>query len=375
MVPKISVPTIFPIARRISSILWVLFLAVISLKCQSIQYYNQAIDGEMDILRARQSISKLVDDPATPTPLRQKLLYILSVRAFAEKNLHLPVNDHYLSYVGLDRPYVVWNVFAAPEFSLTPKTWCFPIVGCVTYRGYFSKQDADRFGDSLKPKGFDVYIGGAIAYSTLGWFDDPVLSTFLNLGEADTAALIFHELAHSVLYVSDDTAFNESFATAVALEGLRRWQAAGSDPAGYEKWLRKRRQHRKFTDLVLKYRTRLQNLYESNLPLCEKRNQKAALFDQMRSEFADLKSDSSDMAAYDGWFKYPLNNAQLISVATYYDWVPAFNAILSEAGGDLQKFYQKCRQLAKKQPVERNRILQNYKGISDKNKSAGFAIE
>jgi len=375
MVPKISVPTIFPIARRISSILWALFLAATSLKCQSVQYYNQAIDGQMDILRARQSISKLVDDPATPPPLRQKLLFILSVRAFAEKNLHLPVNDHYLSYVGLDRPYVVWNVFAAPEFSLTPKTWCFPIVGCVAYRGYFSKPDADRFGDSLKQKGFDVYIGGAIAYSTLGWFDDPVLSTFLNLGEAETAALIFHELAHSVLYVSDDTAFNESFATAVALEGLRRWQAAGSDPAGYDKWLHKRRQHQKFTDLVLKYRTGLQNLYESNLPSGEKRNQKAALFDQMRSEFADLKSDSGDMAAYDDWFKYPLNNAQLISVATYYDWVPAFNAILSEAGGDLRKFYQQCRQLAKKQPAERNRILEDYKGISDKNKSAGFAIE
>jgi len=361
--------------RRILLILLALFLAVATLRCQSVQYYNQAIDGQMDILRSRQSISELIDNPATPSALRKKLLFILSVRAFAEKNLHLPVNHRYLSYVELDRPYVVWNVFAAPEFSLTPQTWCFPIVGCVTYRGYFSKQDATGFGDSLKQKGFDVYIGGAIAYSTLGWFDDPVLSTFLNLSEPEMAALIFHELAHSVLYVSDDTAFNESFATAVEQEGFRRWQAAANHPDAYQKWLRKHQQHRKFTALVAKYRTRLRDLYESNLPLNEKRNQKAALFTQMRSEFSDLKSDPGDMAAYDFWFKYPLNNAQLISVSTYHNWVPAFNRILAETGEDLQKFYQKCRQLAKKEPTERNRILENYKGTPDRIESTGFAID
>jgi predicted aminopeptidase len=365
----------FSTARRIWAILWVLFLAAASLQCQSIQYYNQAFDGQMDILRNRRSIAELVDDPNTPATLRQELLFIVSARAFAEKNLRLPVNDHYLSYVELDRPYVVWNVFATPEFSLKPQTWCFPIVGCVTYRGYFSEQDAYRFGDSLKQKGFDVYIGGAIAYSTLGWFDDPVLSTFLNLSEAETAALIFHELAHSVLYVSDDTAFNESFATSVEQEGFRRWQAAVNDPKGYERWFRKHQQRQKFTGLILKYRTRLQNLYESNLPLNAKRNQKAAFFSQMRSEFADLKSDPGDMAAYDYWFKYPLNNARLISVSTYYDWVPAFNKILSETGGDLEKFYQKCRQLAKKEPAERNRILQDYKDSSDKNESVCLAID
>jgi predicted aminopeptidase len=375
MVPKIRILTIFSMARRISSILLALFLAVASLRCQSIQYYNQAINGQMNILRSRQPISELVDDADTPATLRQKLLFILSVRAFAEKNLRLPANDHYLSYVELDRPYVVWNVFAAPEFSLMPKTWCFPIVGCVTYRGYFSEQDAYRFGDSLKQKGFDVYIGGAIAYSTLGWFDDSVLSTFLNLSEAETAALIFHELAHSVLYVSDDTAFNESFATAVEQEGFRRWQAAANNPRGHEKWLRKHQQRQKFIGLVSEYRTRLQNLYDSNLPLDKKRNHKAALFTQMRSEFADLKSDPGDMAAYDSWFKRPLNNAQIISVSTYYNWVPAFNKILSETGGDLEIFYQKCRQLAKKEPAERNRILEDYKDASDRSESAGFTID
>ena len=375
MLPKIRILPACSPARRISLILLSLLLAVASAQCQSIQYYAQAIDGQLNILRDRKSISELIREPATPETLRQKLLFILSVRDFAGKNLGLPVDDDYLSYVELDRPYVVWNVFAAPEFSLTPKTWCFPIVGCVTYRGYFSEQGADRFSDLLKQRGFDVYTGGAIAYSTLGWFDDPVLSTFLNLSEAETAALIFHELAHSILYVSDDTAFNESFATAVEQEGVRRWQAAANNPKGYEKWLHQQQQHKEFTGLVLRYRTRLQELYEGNLPLNEKRNQKAALFTQMRSEFAQLKSYHADMEAYDYWFNYPLNNAQLISVSTYYDWVPAFNRILSETGGNLEKFYQKCRQLAKKEPAERNRILQDYKSASEGNESVCSAID
>ncbi|MDH3879248.1 MAG: aminopeptidase, partial [Desulfobacterales bacterium] len=292
------------------------------LQCRSLPYYDQAINGQMEILRNKEPISDLVDNPETPAQLRKKLIFIQSVRDFAAKELHLPVNDHYLSYVALDRPYVVWNVVAAPQFSMTPKTWCFPIVGCVSYRGYFAEEDARRFGDSLKQEGYDVFIGGAIAYSTLGWFDDPVLSTFISLSEPGTAALIFHELAHGILYVKDDTAFNESFATAVEQEGLRRWQASVNDPKGYEKWLRHHRQRRKFTGLISRYRARLEALYERDMPLTAKRNQKAAVFSQMRTEFRDLRSDHGGMAAYDAWFNRPLNNAQLISVSTYHNWVP-----------------------------------------------------
>jgi predicted aminopeptidase len=346
--------------KRILKILLVLLITVTCLQCCSLPYYNQAINGQMEILRNRKPISDLVDNPETPAKLRKKLIFIQSVRDFAAKELHLPVNGHYLSYVALERPYVVWNVFAAPQFSLTPKTWCFPIVGCVSYRGYFDEVGARRFGDSMKQEGYDVFIGGAIAYSTLGWFDDPVLSTFVSLSEPDTAALIFHELAHGVLYIKDDTAFNESFATAVEQEGLRRWQVTADDPGGYEKWLRKQQRRHKFTSLVSKYRDRLKALYESDLPLSAKRKKKAVVFTQMNSEFRDLKSNYSDMAVYDAWFNYPLNNAQLISVATYHDWVPAFGKILSECGGNLEKFYEKCGQLAKKNPAERNRILEQY---------------
>ena len=346
--------------KRISKILFVLLFTAACFQCRSLPYYDQAINGQMEILRSREPISDLIEDPDTPATLRKKLIFIQTVRDFAQKQLHLPVNDHYLSYVELNRPYVVWNVFAAPEFSLTPETWCFPIVGCVAYRGYFSEQDAQRFGDSLKQEGYDVFIGGAIAYSTLGWFDDPVLSTFINLSAPETAALIFHELAHAVLYVQDDTAFNESFATAIAEVGLRRWQTSANDLKGYENWLLKGQRRQQFINLVSKYRTKLQDLYQGNLALIEKRDQKADVFNQMRSEFLDLKSDHRDMAVYDAWFNYPLNNAQLISVSTYHNWVPAFRKMLSASGGNLEEFYQKCRQLAKKDALERHRILAHY---------------
>jgi predicted aminopeptidase len=323
-------------------------------------YYEQAIDGQMEIMQKQQPVSNLIENPETPAHLRKKLLLVQSARRFAEKELLLPVNDHYLSYVELNRPYVVWNVFAAPELSLTPETWCFPIVGCVTYRGYFKEADARRFSDALAQKGLDVYIGGAIAYSTLGWFDDPILSTFLNLSASDTVALIFHELAHGLLYIKDDTAFNESFATAVEQEGLKRWQLFYNQSKGYTVWQRKRRHRQKFTDLVIKYRTRLEALYKSNLSTEKKRNQKADVFNQMQSEFRALKLNHPEMSVYNAWFNRPLNNAQLISVSTYHDWVPAFSQMLLDSRGDLEEFYERCRQLAKKNPQERHRILTDY---------------
>ena len=360
MVPNIKILPIFSKVRRTATILLVLLSITATLQCRSLPYYHQAINGHNEIMRSREPISDLIEDPNTPPQLRQKLIFIQTVREFAENQLHLPVDDHYLSYVELNRPYVVWNVFAAPEFSLTPKTWCFPIVGCVAYRGYFSEQDARRFADSLKQDGFDVFIGGAIAYSTLGWFDDPVLSTFLNLSSPETAALIFHELAHGILYIQDDTAFNESFATAVEQEGLRRWQSSANDLKGYENWMIKSRRRHKFVSLVSKYRAKLEDLYQGNLTLTEKRDQKAKLFNQMRSEFLDIKSEHRFMAAYDAWFSHPLNNAQLISVSTYHNWVPAFQKILNASGGDLEEFYQRCRALAEKDAADRQRSLEHY---------------
>lgn len=350
---------LFYAARQILKISSLLLLTAACLQCGSVPYYEQAIKGQMEILQKRQPISELIADLDTAPALRKKLLFIQDLRVFAEKELRLPVDQHYLSYVALDRPYVVWNVFAAPELSLTPKTWCFPVAGCVAYRGYFKEADARRFGDALARKGYDVFIGGAIAYSTLGWFDDPVLSTFADLSASDTAALIFHELAHGLLYIPDDTAFNEGFATAVEQEGLKRWHTSGNQPRGYQDWLDKHRRHQRFTLLVSKYRGKLQAVFESNIPRTQKQQQKAAVFDQMRSEFRVLKSKYRPLADYDAWFNLPLNNAQLISVSTYHNWVPAFRTMLAESGGNLEKFYQTCRQLAEKEPVERHHILTN----------------
>ena len=195
-------------------------------------------------------------------------------RKFAQNDLHLPVDNNYLSYVDLNRTYVLWSVVAAPEFSLEPKTWCYPIAGCVAYRGYFSETDAQRYARSLKKENYDVYIGGVSAYSTLGWFDDPVLSTIMRRSETDSAALIFHEVAHKLLYVPGDSAFNESFATAVEQEGVRRWLKTKSDPRVHDEYLLNYRRHRQFVDLIMQYRARFESIYQSRETASVKENRK-----------------------------------------------------------------------------------------------------
>ncbi|MGD8764277.1 MAG: aminopeptidase, partial [Desulfobacteraceae bacterium] len=252
--------------------------------CQTMEYYSQAIDGQLSILIRRQSIPELLADSETPENLKTRLAYVLEVRDFAKNELQLPIGNNYLDYVDIQRPYVVWNVFAAPEFSLIPKTWCYPVAGCVAYRGYFSEQKARKYADSLEKENYDVYIGGAIAYSTLGWFDDPVLSTITHLSKPESAALIFHELAHQLLYIPGDTAFNESFATFVEQEGVRRWLITRGDSNTYEAFLVRYQQHRQFVDLIMRYRDRLDSLYQSNQLESEKRGQKAALFSQLKKD-------------------------------------------------------------------------------------------
>jgi predicted aminopeptidase len=291
-------------------------------------------------------------------------LFVLQTRKFAQNDLHLPVDNNYLSYVDLNRTYVLWSVVAAPEFSLEPKTWCYPIAGCVAYRGYFSETDAQRYARSLKKENYDVYIGGVSAYSTLGWFDDPVLSTIMRRSETDSAALIFHEVAHKLLYVPGDSAFNESFATAVEQEGVRRWLKTKSDPRVHDEYLLNYRRHRQFVDLIMQYRARFESIYQSRETASVKRKQKAALFDQMIREHETLKKHWNGKSRYDNWFRQPLNNAKLVSVLTYQDWVPAFNAILNQKDGDLIQFYKECQRLAQKSKAER---YEGLAGFSDNN--------
>lgn len=345
--------------KKILAVFWGLFLSTALTGCQTIQYYNQAISGQHRILQRRQPISKITADPNSSEILRQRLTFIMDIRAFAEDDLHLPVANNYLTYVDIKRPYVAWNVVATPEFSMVPKTWCYPIVGCAAYRGYFAQADAHQYAESLQGQGYDVQVGGVTAYSTLGWFDDPVLSTFMRRSKASSAALLFHELAHQVLYAPDDTTFNESFATFVEQEGLRRWQESSGNSAIYNEYLSNYRHQQQFVRLVLGYRQKLELLYQTDLAPTRKRIEKGSILDDLRNEFNQLKTEQNGLAAYDGWMNRPLNNAKISSVVAYHDFVPAFSKILADKNGNLAPFYEACRQLAQKKKDERHRILQD----------------
>jgi predicted aminopeptidase len=241
---------------------------------------------------------------------------------------------------------VVWNVFAAPEFSTRPKDWCFPFAGCVEYRGYFREEAARAFGKRLRERGFDVFVGGVPAYSTLGYLDDPVLNTFIGYPESEVARLIFHELAHQVVYARGDTTFNESFATAVELEGVRRWIAVEGTAEAQQAFDQAQARKRDFLLLVERYRNHLAALFDQDLPAEEKRLRKREFFMQMRQDYAKLKQSWGGFSGYDGWFSQPLNNAQLASVAIYTQLVPAFQRILTAQQGDMKRFYIEVERIA-----------------------------
>jgi predicted aminopeptidase len=328
--------------------------------CESLRYYSQAAAGQIRILKSRQPINELLSDPHTPQALKTQLKLVLDIREFAKTKLHLPVANHYLTYTDLKRSFAVWSVYAAPEFSLTPKTWYYPIIGRATYRGYFSEWEAQRYADKLDENGFDTYIAGVAAYSTLGWFDDSVFNTIIYRSQAGLAALMFHELAHQLLYAKGDTSFNESFATAVEQEGLRRWMIAAGNQQAFQDYLHRHQQHWQFIDLIKKYRLRLESLYSKELPPGEKKNAKSLLFEKLRREYLEIKSNWQGKAGYDDWFNPPLNNAKLISLSTYNDFVPAFIRLLALYDGDLEQFYAKCKKLAKLPKAERHRRLHNF---------------
>jgi len=336
-------------------------LAVILSGCESIGYYKQLISGQMAILNKKQPVTRLLDDPDTPEKLKEKLRMVMDIRTFAKDKLFLPVKNQYLSFVELERPFAGWNIWATPEFSFTPKTWCYPIIGCAVYRGYFSKKDALDYGQRLEAQGYDVYIGGVAAYSTLGWLDDPIFSTFIYRSDIKLAALIFHELSHHLLYVGDDTTFNESFAIAVEQESLRRWMEARDNLKALEDYTMDYRRRRQFIDLVTKYRKELETLYANDLPTPEKRHAKAAVFERLEDEYRLLKQYWGGYSGYNLWMSRKMNNAKLISVSTYHDLVPEFLELLKACNNDLKVFYKKCQDLSKKSKEERLAYLDKFR--------------
>jgi predicted aminopeptidase len=309
-------------------------------------YLMQAAGGQMEIASKREPIAAVLADSATPPELRSRLEYVAAARDFASRELGLPDNDSYRSYADLGRPYVVWNVFAAPEFSVEPRRWCFPIVGCVVYRGYFSEEAAQSYARKLRRRGDDVAIGGVAAYSTLGHFKDPVLSTMLGWSDAQLAGTLFHELAHQVVYVPGDSEFNESFATVVEEAGLERWLAARQSEQELVVWRAQRERQSDFIALLLKARAKLRELYQSALPVDEKRSRKQYEFGELKLDYAQLRQEWHGYSGYDRWFDRTLTNAHLVSAATYYECVPGLRRVLSESGGDLPRFYEAAKQLA-----------------------------
>ncbi len=314
--------------------------------CSSMQYYAQAVSGHFDVLQRARSIDEVLAADDTPNALRAKLEQVRVIRSFAVKELALPDNGSYRSYADVGRPFVVWNVFAAPEFSLQPHKSCFPLVGCVSYRGYYSLAEAQHQAARLKRGGYDVFVGGVPAYSTLGWFDDPVLNTFVSYPNAELARLMFHELAHQIAFAQGDTQFNESFAVAVEREGLRRWLELHGSDADREAYTVRRERREAFVQLVQRYRDKLTTWYASPVNKAEMRAGKQHIIANMNADYAALKQSWGGYTGYDRWFAQGVNNAQFASFVAYSRHVPAFEALLQQTGGDMSKFYAAVQALA-----------------------------
>jgi len=342
----LSLITLHVVAARCGALLIVACGALLLSGCTNVSYYWQSVNGQIDIWRRERPVEAVITDPATPLAVRQKLARVLEIRDFASRELQLPENQSYRRYADLERPYVVWNVFAAPEFSVQPIQWCFPFVGCVSYRGYFSREGADDFAAGLSAQGHEVYVGGVPAYSTLGYFADPVLNTFMHYPDFELARLLFHELAHQAVYVKDDTTFNESFAVAVEQEGVRRWLAKAGDVRQQEEFGRIGRIRAEFAGLVARYRERLAALYRTRLAPEEMRERKRLILAELETEYRVLRKGWGGYAGYDRWFVRPPNNAQLASVAIYTQLVSAFEELLKRENGDFARFYEAAKELA-----------------------------
>ena len=328
----------------------------------SFSYYGQSLAGHIDLMQRARPVADWLADPTTPPALRQRLLLAQQLREFAVRVLALPDNASYRRYADLGRPWVVWNVVAAPELSLTLKTWCYPVMGCVGYRGYFARADADAEARLQRQAGLDVSVYGVPAYSTLGWTNwlggDPLLNTFVAGTESTLARLVFHELAHQVAYASNDTPFNESYATAVERLGLVRWWAAtGRAPDDAAPAQR----HADFRAITGRTRSALKTLYDSDAPDAQKRQRKAELLAGLQAEFAALKAAPTGpwagFTGYDPWLARA-NNAALALQAAYDGWVPAFERLFEQQGRDFASFHAEVRRLAALPADQRRATLQ-----------------
>lgn len=327
--------------------------------CSTLAYYGQAVHGELAILDAARPIDKVINDPATRPELRKKLEDARAIRAYASRQLGLPDDDSYRSFVALHRAFPIWNVVATPEFSLTPEQWCFPFAGCVPYRGYFSRDAAERFAQSQRVKGMDVMVGPVPAFSTLGWLDDPLLSSMLYWSEPELAEIIFHELTHRLIYVKDAPDFNEALATFVSETGVHRWLLAQTDgKEKYKAWVDQNAHDAAVRMRIMQARAQLHALYAQKLPAAEMRAKKAHIFMQLYADYEQMKKRWPGYDGYDGFFSHPLSNALIGENDTYRRLIPAFHALFVEAGSNFPAFYKKVRELAALGADERKKALE-----------------
>ena len=343
------------IARRLGAAVLLLLIILPIPGC----YELQAVGGQISLLWRREPITAVIANPATAPTLRSALQAVSEIRDFASRELKLPDNGSYRGYADIGRSNVVWNVFAAPEFSVQPRRWCYPIIGCVAYRGYFAESNARSYALKLRTLGYDVAVRGATAYSTLGAFNDPVLNTMVGWSDVDLAAIIFHELTHQLLYVRDDAPFNEALAMLIEQEGVRRWllaQGRYKDLAGY---LARGAHYAQVIGILLDSRRDLESVYASGSGRDAMLEKKAAVFAELRRKYRQLSAGWSAAQGYDGWFEGTLNNADLVSVATYQACLPGLKSELEALNGDLPAFYRRVQILAKMPTAGRDALLCN----------------
>lgn len=339
-------------------------LAIGLVACTELGYYTQATQGQLHLLWQRRPIAQVLADPAVPVQLKERLTLVLKIRDFASQELLLPENGSYRCYADLGRPHVVWNVVATPEFSLEPLTWTFPVAGCVSYRGYFNQTAAEDFAAGLQGQGSEVDLYGVTAYSTLGWFDDPVLNTFVNDSEPALAGMIFHELAHQKLYVKDDSSFSEAFAELVEQAGVERW--LGGRGLASQKLDRATQAARRqvFIELLQTTRRELVTLYASAQPIESMRGEKQRILAELEQRYRLLRDGEwQGYTGFDRWFERPVNNARLAAVGTYHDLKPALAVLLKQCNGNLALFYaeaDKLAQLPREKRRERLATLEEF---------------
>ncbi len=333
----------------------IVLIVLLASGCSNIAFVQQSWLGQREVMALSVPIVELLESPATDPVLKARLAEALAARHFASTALGLPDNLSYTRYSALPRPYALWNLFVAPELSLEPIQHCYLFTGCLAYKGYFSREAADAAAQDWQRQGMDVFIGDIPAYSTLGWYDDPLLSSMLHWDDDYVALTLFHELAHQRFYVKDDTAFNESFASFVGQQGLRQWRASKGLPPpdpGLE------RQQAEFNRLIMTTRERLQQVYASDQPEATARVAKEAEFARLRRDYQRWRDEQwQGSNRFDGWFGGELNNASLLPFGLYDQWVPAFARLFDQAGRDWLAFYQAVEKIGRLSPVERERAL------------------